>query len=187
MHKALQVLLGLVLAVTTGCSWLSPQKTHPQATTHFVQIVNVVDHERFRQGGKLLLVAFRAGPGVAATEKLNEIALSLLQAFSETLEAGEAPFEMLSADDADEAQLILEGHVTVMEKTGFLKRWLFGKKQLTLGIEGRITDRDTGKPVVIFQGSRKSQDKSVNYMDLSQELGRSLGDDLLSEMKESQI
>lgn len=159
-----------------GCGWLNSQpQTAVFPSTPFVETGKILDEARLKQGGKLLIIPFRPGSGVEASDGLDKIALMVDKAISDVLIEKDAGFDVLTADNADQANFILEGHITVMDQPTRLDRWTFRGNNYALSVKGRIMDRDTEKPILVFTDSLRGETKEQDLRQLGLRIGQNIG------------
>ena len=159
----------------SGCAWF--QKNPPtEDQPKYVDAGKILDKGRFQKGGKLLIVPFKAWAGVEANDELDKIALLMVQGVSEVLMTEEAPFEILTAANADTAELVLKGYITKKwEEGGVKKTLLFQSKTKYLAVRGELIDKKTNKVIAHFSKEKVSDDKNLNYKTLAKELGEDVG------------
>ena len=130
--------------------------------------------------GKVLVVPFSPGPRVAATDELERMALSLVKGIAQQMSAG--GFEVLSAQEAQDAELILKGRITArVEKSGWW-RSLLRKNRKELAVEAQLVTVDQ-RLIVQVATCRASRDKTKVFAKLAEELGEMIGQ-FLSEKKQ---
>lgn len=162
----------LILFLLSGCAWLQPSRGISQEDTVTGQIVDV---ERLRKGGKLLVVPFQAGANVAANEQLDKVVLMMVKGIVNELQGSDIPIQILDTDDAKQADLVISGHVT-----GFVKPSKWKKVPLRPGInkvniEGRLTDAATGITILVFKHSRQGSTRQMDHAQLGYDLGKDIG------------
>ena len=135
----------------------------------------VLKKNSFNRGEKLLIVPFTAGTGVEATSNLNRLSLMIVKGMDETLKKNHAPFEVLGSQDADQADLILQGHITQETESGIFKRWLFRKREAMVAVEGEVIEKRTGDLVLRFSHQRKTDLKSEWEITLAEGIGEDIG------------
>ncbi len=142
----------------------------------------VVDPLRLRKGGNLVIIPFRAGVGIEANAELNKISLHMVKGVFDFLEERNSSFYLLSAGNARQADLIMEGHITEIQNKSKLRQWTLRDNKSVLSIEGRLIDQKTGKDVVIFFETQKEQGQKQTYEDLGYHLGRKIGAILIEDL-----
>ena len=187
MKSLFKVLTVLLLVLGCGCVWL---KHHNQTAisseaNSFVQNGKVLDADRLKAGGKLLLVPFKAGEDVMATAELDRLALMIVKGISEKLQGSGAPFEILFAQNAEKAELILEGHFTKIRNSSRIRKWMLMDKGKSLAVSGKMVDRKTGKTILVFTDSKQNQEKKKTFSDLGRDIGYDIGDYILELVHQS--
>ncbi len=170
-----------------GCTWLGLSKNvvgneknfeEDAAVDSFVKVGKIVDVERLKKGGKLLVVPFPAGTNVVANERTDKIALMIVKGIADELK--ESRFEVLKDANAHEAELIVTGHVTGIGKPSKWKPWLLQATQNTVSIEGRMVDAASRSTVVVFTHSAQASARGKDYAQLGYEMGKDIGRYFLS-------
>jgi len=180
MSKVYLVLIVLILITANGCiSLFGPRPAKP-ATKILTSLQNeVIQQDRLKQGGPLLIVPFYAGVNVAATDELNEMALRIVKGTVDTLQQAPSPFVILTAETAGQAELELTGKITQQNETGGLKKWI-GKRKKILSAAGKIVDVRTGDVILKFSRSREGK-AGQSFDDLGYQLGREIGQYILAQ------
>jgi len=129
-------LLSAVL-IFAGCSQIQvpfmgnsseDSKIEQQApvSSEFVDQGRIIDAKILSQGKNIAIVPFSAGVRAEATYELDRTALMIVKgvsvAFAKDKTGKDAHFNLLMADDADNADLIVKGHITDMRRPSKLKR-----------------------------------------------------------------
>jgi len=135
----------------------------------------VVNAERLREGGNIVIIPFKAGAGVEANEELNKISFHMVKGISDFLKEHSTPFNVLFSENAQEADLILEGHITGIKDRSKFRKWTFQNNGIEMSIKGRLVDRKTGVDIVIFSEIQKINDTREDHKDLGYYLGRQMG------------
>ena len=171
------------LLTAGGCAWLKSDNKGPSEATQYLQTVKVVDKERLSKGGKLLLVAFQPGSDVVADDEFDKITFMILKGIADELKTAKAPFELLSAAQADDAELILEGWIKSTGKTSLARKMMFRKEKAELVIDGKIVDRNDGKTILVFTNAREAKNKTDEPKQLGLIMGYDLGQFIVNELK----
>ncbi len=178
-----------VLCGLAGCAWFkgagSAKTAQEQsAGTHrgifFIRDGKVLDAQRVRAGGKLLIVPFTAGVGVEADVLLDKIALMIVKGMTEVLKDKAARFEVLVSENAQEADFVIRGHVTEMNKASRIRRWIPGNREISLEIEGEMTDAGNRETLLVFTHGIKARSDQEDYQQLGYRIGKDIGQFLLS-------
>jgi len=179
MRKFQKFYILIILAYfLCGCTSSSQKENilRPQNTA----VNAVIDLERLKQGGNLLIAPFRAGVNVVSTAELDKVALSIIQGLADTLQNSPVSFKILTEKNVDEAQLLLKGHVTKMEESRGIKKWMGGKKYLT--IQGSMIDQKTQSLIANFNFSVVSGELKADYKKLGYQIGEQIGQFILSHL-----
>lgn len=163
----------LFLCLCLGCA-SAKIKERPQRgpLTSF----KIFNEAGLQKGGRLLIAPFKAGVNVEANEELNKIALMIIKGITEAIkEQNENNFEILSYAQAQEAQLVIEGHITKLTRPSRINKMGLGHKKISLGIEGDMVNLQTGEKVLIFSGLEERDRKGITHRDIAYSIGRSIG------------
>ncbi len=172
--------LGLFLL--SGCAWLGlsrnvvGDKNIPGETSvadSFVKTGKVIDVERLKKGGKVLVVPFSAGVNVTADERSDKIALMIVKGIADELKEGR--FQILSDENAQEADLIITGHVTGAARPSKWSWWFFKRSQNTVSVEGRMADAASGAAVLVFTHSARASAREKDHAQLGYDIGKDIG------------
>lgn len=179
MQRCFWYFLPLIILIS-GCSWFSHKPKNPPVSSQNVQLFKVIDDERLQQGGKLLISAFRAGPGIEANSELDKTAFMIIKGFADILGEGKSNFSIIGVDQAEQADFIIEGHMTKMTQSSKLRKWFFiGQKKRELAVEGKMIERSSGKELLIFADAQKSQTKKETHKELGERIGQHVAELLL--------
>lgn len=182
--KKISLLVIFVCAISLyGCGFLFKKKTVKAPTNFFVQSGRIVQEGRLAEGGKLLIMPFTAGEGVAATEQLDRIALIVVKEISEIIMEKEVPLEILMAHNADDAEMTISGHIVKMDTTKGFKKWVLGKRKKLFGVEGKMIDLKTNKVILYFSHKRETKEKKESFEDLGLMIGQDIGRFIVSGIK----
>jgi hypothetical protein len=136
------------------------------------RIVNV---ERFKEGGKLVILPLKAGVGVESNKELDKIALMIIKGVSEILERENGKITVVFDDGAEDADLIMKGHIVERTVPGKMKKFVLMNKNIELGVEGKLIDRNTGETIVVFSDQQKTNLKEGNFLQLGYTIGQNIG------------
>ena len=171
-HGVIPVVV-LVVFSMTNCCWA--KKAIPQGETGAVQ-GNFIDAEPLRQGGKILIIPFSAGEGVAQTEMLENLALRLVRGLSEAL-SGQEHLKVLSGEPKiAEADFVIKGRVVrLIEKKGFPS--LIGERKIIreLVVNGEVVSRRTGEVLADFSDSQRTTQRAEDFNILAEKEGQRIG------------
>jgi len=203
MEKAVKAVLFVSLFLMVGCAHIpfigkasqpSETVTKPQLkeqqtieSNDFVEKGQIVDASRLQQGHNLAIIPFKAGVDVEAGEELDRAALMVVKgisdAFADDHSGKHAHFKVLTAEDSQAADLIVQGHITDMIKPSKVGRWVLLKKGKKLGVEGKMIDAQTGEAVVIFSDHAKTSIRKEDHAPLGYRIGQNIGRLILSGIK----
>ena len=181
IHLRSAAFLG-ILFFLSGCAWLGLSKNtvgngeisgEADITNSFVKVSKVIDAERLKKGGKLLVVPFPAGPNVAANERSDKIALMIVRGIADELK--DTRFQVLDDATASKADLIITGHVMVVGGPAKWDKWLLKKSPNTISIEGRMMDAASKAPVLVFTHSAQAPAHREDQPQLGYDIGKDIG------------
>lgn len=165
----------LFICYISGCAWLLPERISPQESAQFLQTTKIINLKRLEKGGNLLIVPFTAGAGVEATEELDKVSLMIVKGIIDILNENNSNFRILVSENAEQADLIIKGHIISMKKTPLMKKWIRGKSMAGLAINGKMINSETGEAVVIFSDNRKVANKKETHKELGYMIGQDVG------------
>ncbi len=162
---------GILLFFACGCSflpWKNPDLRFDEADGK----AKIIDSERLKAGGSLVVIPFRAGSGVAQTDSLEKVALTFVKGFAEAMGERKGPLRVVSPDEMANADFIFKGHVVSLTQTKGALRWRSKAKDLQLALDGEIVDQKTGHTVFTFSDKRKVTSESPDHRALALDMGR---------------
>ena len=146
---------------------------------------HLVDAQRLKQGGELLIVPFVADERVAASDDMERVALTIVKEIYQILSRSQSSYSILSAADAHNAQVLLEGRVTQMETRGRVKQWVGLPPHKMIAVKGKILDVDSDRVILEFSHKQESKNSKENYLDLASKIGQDIGQMLLCNIQEN--
>ena len=172
----------LLLAFICGCSWVKHQQpsTLPSDPIPFVKTGKILNSKRLKQGGKLLIIPFKAGEDVEATDEIDKLALTIVKGIAEKLQVPGSPFKVIFAENANEADLSIEGHIIGVGRSSTFEKLILMDKGKSLSVSGKLVDQKTGETILVFTDVKQDQDKSKTFIDLAYGIGRDVGDYVLA-------
>ncbi len=180
MIKKLLFLLIFVAICTfnlSGCAFFLKNKPKEIADSLTDTINGTIIHDKIlSQGGKLLVLPFRAGPGVEANEELDKIALMMIRGLLDVFKAhnDQAKLKIIFSENKADADFILDGFITKISKPSKWKRWIFRSKTKSLGFKGKIMQTGSITPILFFSDTIQTKDKTA--VDLGLLAGKRIGD-----------
>ena len=183
VKKFCDLILVLFLVVVYGCSYIGKKNNIENKPGKFVKTGSIIDSQRIKEGGKLLIIPFKVGENVELNDKIDKVSLRIVKGIADALIEGDSKFEILLAHNADEADVIIKGFITDF---GIVSKWkdlLPGKKQISLSIEGKMIDMKTQRTICVFQDSRETSEKEENHNYLGLTIGHNIGQFILSDDK----
>jgi len=188
--KILRCISLLCLCCLLGCSWVKPKwftRSRPPKTeeqrleaVQFVESGKILDADRLRQGGKLVIVPFKAGAGVEANNDLDKISLMIVKGAAQAFKNQSPHFEILLSDNAQDADFVIEGHVTGIKKRSKMKKWMPGRHWRSVSVEGKMIDQTTGDTILIFKDKKETRKETEDHLQLGLGIGEDVGRFILS-------
>lgn len=173
----------ILLASLVGCSWLSPKRVVPAETSRFIQTGKIIAPQLLKKGGKIAIVPFTPGAGVEAGELSDKISLHIIKGISSILNERSDLFEIVTAENANEAELIIEGRLTQLQHPSLVKKLFMTGRKKSLGVSGRVIVRKTDEKIAIFTDQRDTRKKDQDLNQLAETVGQDIGRFILSEVK----
>ena len=175
------VIVPAFIFLVSGCSWLNFQKTIPEEKVGFVPIGKIINLQRLKKGGKLLIIPFKAGEKVELNEQLDKAALRIVKGIAEALmEQDNSGFKILLANNADEADIVIKGFVREFKETSKIRKWFLRKKKISLGVEGKMIDFKTQEIICVFKDRQETTKKEEDHNSLGLVIGCGIGQFILS-------
>ena len=135
-----------------------------------------------KEGASLIVVPFTAGIDVEADKDLDHLSLMIVKGVMDTLNKDGRHFKIFTAEEADKADFIIQGHITHRENSKARKKWMFRPKEVTLSVEARMTERKTGNLILIYSRHRKApltKEKRTDELTLAQQIGQDIAEYIL--------
>ena len=182
MNRFRFVVFFSMLFFASGCTWLGLSKNvvgnekvpaETSSADSFVKTGKVIDTERLKKGGKLLVVQFPAGANVAANELSDKIVLMIVKGVADQLK--ETRFQVLNDANAHEADMIITGHVTAVGAPSKWDRWILRRTQNTVSVEGRMVDATSNATVLVFTHSAQASSRRQDQVQLGYDIGKDIG------------
>ena len=180
MKRIVCVLCVSFLFSLTGCSWFKHKPVEQPRIVARVNSGKILNDKRLKEGGNIVILPFKAGAGVEATDELDKLSLMIVKGIADTLTNQSNNFNILVSENANKADLILEGHITSLRQPSKLNRLILRKKKKDLGVKGKMIDRTTGQTLMIFSHTQESKNPKANDQDLAYQLGTNIGFFILS-------
>lgn len=110
-----------------------------------------------KEGASLIVMPFTAGVGVEANKELERLSLMIVKGAIDTLNKEGTRFKILFAQEADQADFIIQGHITHRINPEARRGWMFRPQEAVLSVESKMTERKSGNLVLIYSRERKAQ------------------------------
>jgi hypothetical protein len=165
-----------MLLLLNGCLWFgsSPAPRLDRVSATNMVSLEVLDTDRWNAGGSLIFIPFTPGAGAEAGPRVDRIALMIVKGFSDYTAGHRGVFQLLTGENALQAQFILDGRIDEFEPAGSLRVIGIGRKKVALRVSGEVLDRETGEVIARFKGTRlytDIRDTDLAAGDIGQELG----------------
>lgn len=159
----------------------------PLESVKYVEKGSIVDSLRLQKKQNIVIVPFTAGVGVEASDELDGVALMIIKGISDTFATDRTGkhnhFNILTAENAQNADLVVQGRVTQMTTSSKVSRWVLFKGEKKLGVEGKMLDPKTDEPTLIFVDHAKTRTRDENFKRLGYRIGTNIGRFILSSVK----
>lgn len=181
-------LLILILIIgASGCSLIKgkPKAPEPAAVVAvppkpFLQSSQVLDAERLKKGGRILVIPFTPGSNASANEESERVALMIVQGIADYLNSNFTPYSVLDAANASAADFILQGRILAMNESGRLKKMALRRNRRSIAVEGKMIDAKSGEIVLHFTETEVSKNRKQNFRELGSVIGQDIGKFLVS-------
>lgn len=130
------------------------------------------------KGASLIVVPFTAGVGVEANKDLDRLSLMIVKGMIDTLNKDGVHFKIFPAEEADQADFIIQGHITHRINPRALRGWMFRPQEAVLSMEAKMTERKSGDLILIYSRQRQARSKDVIVREGEMTLAEHLGQDI---------
>lgn len=175
MKRLWSVGIGLVISIFTSCTWISQSKETSLPVAPVIDRGGVLKPSLLENGGKLIVIPFKAGEGVTATAMMDKTSLMFIKGLADILQEENSNLEVVLANQAYEADFVMEGHITKIYAPSKIQRWFLRKKNREVAIKGKMVHRFSDEPIFIFTRSRMAPQKTSTYAQLGYWLGQDIG------------
>ncbi len=129
----------------------------------FVEKGRIINTEALQKGKNIAIIPFTAGVSVEASNGLDKVALMIIKgisdAFADDHSGKHDHFNILTAENSEAADLIVQGHINSLKSPSKVKKWVLISGQKMLGVDGKIVDARTGESVLIFEDTQETSVK----------------------------
>ena len=136
---------------------------------------NVVDQLKLKNGGNVLVVPFSPGVNIEANDEFDRLTLRMIRAIADEFKDKNPSFTVLSSENAQSADFIIEGRVTEIRKPSLMDKMPFGNRDRQISVQGKMTERDSQKPVLIFTDRVVSKNNKEQLENLGTRIGQHIG------------
>lgn len=162
-----------ILIFLQGCLFFPSPVKIDKSKNSFNLANRIIDPQRLKQGGGLIILPFKAGSNVEASDKLDAVSLEIVKGVSEYFSSNDTShqFRILAQEQSQQAAFIIKGYITSFLEPQKGRLGLFRNNRKKIAIESWLIDAKTQKKIVYFREQKESKEF---YDDLST-LGHSLG------------
>lgn len=136
---------------------------------------NIIDALKLKRGGKIIVIPFSPGEGVEADDEFDRMTLRMIRSIADQLEAENSKFSFLTSEDVEKADFIIEGRVNEIKEPSMMKTLTLRSNRLKISVQGKMVDRETEKPVIVFNDTVEAKNKKDTLEDLGVIIGRHIG------------
>ncbi|HQP10882.1 MAG TPA: hypothetical protein PKV41_05810, partial [Candidatus Omnitrophota bacterium] len=191
MKRAIQFGLMVSLFLTVGCSQLplfgrpvsvmNDKERAPEIAAG-VRKGSVMDAQALKDGKNIAVIPFTAGVGITADNALDKIALMIVKGLSDAIAdgGGEREFLVLTAENIQEADFVVQGRIDSMKVPSRMRRWVLLEGRKSLGVSGKMINAKTGEAVLVFNDDIQTVEKSESHNELGYRIGKNIGLFILS-------
>jgi hypothetical protein len=182
----------LILSVFCGgCSWFSSKKASRRVNPDDLVVkldekkkidVNdalengtVMDHDQLKHGGNVIVIPFSPGSNIEANDEFDKVTLRIIRGIADEFESEKSPFTFISSDGDGQADFLIEGRVIELQKPTMMKTMTLQHNRYRLAVQGKLINRDTEKPVLVFTDTAESKSKKETLEILGTKIGHHIG------------
>lgn len=136
----------------------------------------MINPDRLAKGGSVLLVPFRAGENVVASDELNKIAYRVMQGLSNSLGENPPYFKILINDKEALPDYYIDGYFTRKQSTPDVAKMFLLRKKYVLGVEGKLMDANTNEVLATFSDTVESNNPEEDFVFLGFKVGINIGE-----------
>lgn len=139
-----------------------------------------------KEGAGLIVVPFTAGVGVEANKDLDRLSLMIVKGVIDTLNKDGVHFKILSSQEADKADFIIQGHIIHRVNPQAHRGWMFRPRDAVLSVESKMTERKSGNLILIYSRERKVkflENGTEDETALARHLGQDIAEYILEQVK----
>ena len=180
--------LWILILALQGCSFFHHHRSRVAAVSPSPTISQiegkVLQKSSLLRGGRLLIVPFNPGVDVSADDAFGKTSLMMVKGISQTLQQSQSsPFTLLMANNADQANLFLKGHVVKMETKSTWGKWMTKKKYKVMAVNGKLIDQITGEDILLFHHTKEANTPAESWDDLALAVGEDIGNFILNNLQ----
>ena len=159
-----------ILFLFCGCS--STNRIIISKSSELTPVItgSVVNPSAFKDGGTLVLGAFKPGVGAAADDVTDLLSTLIVKGISDALPSENTPFT-ISLDDQTSSDFFLEGYIDAYGRDRRFTHMKLRNDQIYLSIDGEIWLRETGEKICLFQSSMVIDLKTQNPKRVAYRMG----------------
>lgn len=170
---------GMVLLAACGCAAVGPGQSSSLVQGAECRIDGRIVHPTLiRTAQTVLMVPFSAGAEAAAGDALDQAALVMIRGMDDGFAASGKNFEILTAADEKQPDLIIKGRIQQMKIGGGIGRYFGGHRTRYLRIDGQVLGKH-GEVIAAFEGSALARYQDKAFTDLALIVGKKIGEFLI--------
>ncbi len=177
-----------------GCSWFHLGDSKPKSRrvnpddlvvkldenktaieTEGLKQINVINQQKLKSGGQVVVIPFSPGVNIEANDTFDKVTLRIISGIREVFQDQSEIFTVLSSEEVDQADFIIEGRVIEIHKPSIMKRATFKNNRLKLSVQGKMLDRETDKPILVFSDTVEAKNKKETLEVLGSHIGKHIG------------
>lgn len=189
-----------VMAVNEDDLWrIEPEHQNEK----FVLSGRIINKERLKVGGSLLILPFKPGEKVEVGARFDQTSLMVLRGIIDVFEKKKDEaiddcacankdkmpevyndiFDLVISDSDVGADFILDGYIQEIKEGGRISQILMKDKKV-LNVRGIITEKYTGKTVAVFNDRIERLGTDEDIKDMAREIGQNIGKFILHGVKD---
>lgn len=172
-----------LLANIVGCASSVKKDNAAFQDAIFFESYKIFDAQSLADNKKILVLPFKAGKGIEANESLDAVSFMIIRGIYDIFKDGQVKHSVLSASEAQQAELIMRGYITKIKVPKAMGKWFGGEDSYELRVEASLIEKETGETIAVFKHQRESQAESQNLKFLGHFIGQDIGQIIISESK----
>ena len=183
-------ILVLIFAIT-GCSWFGSKKSSKRINpddlvikledkkilpeSDLIKDGTIIDQLKMKHGGQVIVVPFSPGADIEANDEFDRMTLRLIRSIADEFSQKHSKFVFVTSENAGDADFILEGRVTELQKPSMMKGVMLKNNRTHVSIQGKLIDRETEKPIAVFNDAVQADNNKETLESLGSKIGTHIG------------